>query len=264
MVENDSLRTDHSGLNKFGWRSPDYKNILCRLEAIIDKCFGVPIIQESSSVTNEQVRQERNFIIDFEPIMEVVDNLVGREKEFCEIESHLQRKEGNGYTIVTIEGLGGIGKTQLASAYFNKTTQFYSARFRLDGSSRPSFESDFLKIATAAGLNDVSAALSETPMQRIWEWLNQKGNHRWLILLDNVDDPGDSAEQFDVWNFLNKVRQGSIIVTTRLRSLIPKSKIVLVERLSVRNHALSVLRDNAKQDILEGELTQNLFLTVLI
>ena len=243
---NESLRADHSGLNKFSRRSPEYSRILSRLEDIIDKSFGALISQGGHN---------NSFAVDYEPIMEVVDELVGREAELSVIESYLQRRESIGPMVVTLHGLGGIGKTQLASTYFNKTPKSYSARFRLDGSSRLNFESGFLKIAKAVGLNDASSALSETLIQKKREWLNLKGNDEWLILLDNVDDPGESAEQFDVSKFLKSIRQGSVIITTRLRCLTPSSKLVRVGRLESTN-ALRILKNHAQNDIPQGELTR--------
>ncbi len=254
-IVNDSLRADHSRLNKFNRRSPEYRNILRRLEDIIDRSLEVPITHECCTIPLKQARPDLNFNVDYEPIMEVVDELIGRENDLRLIESHLERKESKGPVIVTLHGLGGIGKTQLASAYFNKSAQSYSARFRLDGSNRPNFESDFLHIAKIAGLNGASAALSETPTERVWDWLNLKGNNEWLILLDNVDDPGDSAEQFDISNFLKNLRQGSVIITTRLQHLSWKSKRVPVGRLESVD-ALSVLKRHARRDVLEGELTK--------
>ena len=253
-TENYSLRVDHSGLNKFNSRCPEYRSILHQLERIIESPLRVEFTQQSHN---------SSFIIDYEPVMELVDDLVGRKTELSLIESYLQRNEGKGPKIVTLHGLGGIGKTQLASAYLNNPPQSYSARFRLDGSNRPNFEIDFLKIAKAAGLNDASTALSQTPIQKIWDWLNLKGNNEWLILLDNVDDPGDSAELFDVSKFLNNVRQGSIIITTRLRCLAHNSKLVPVGRLESTD-AHRVLQTHAQKDIPMGESIKVLFSLVLI
>lgn len=102
-------------------------------------------------------------------------------------------------------------------------------------------------------MKEALAAESEKLVQKITDWLNEKGNDEWLILLDNVDDPGDSAEQFDVLSFLKTVRQGSIIITTRLRGLTPNSKLVAVKPLE-KIDALRVLRDHAHNEIAEGEV----------
>ena len=200
-----------------------------------------------------QQGQKNSFAVDYEPVVELVDNFVGRKSEVGLIESYLRRKQSKRLTVVTLYGTGGIGKTQLASAYLNQPPHYHSARFHLDGSTRPNFDGDLLKIAKAIGLKDALAAQSETLIQMITDWLNLKGNDEWLILLDNVDDPGDGAEQFDVSNFLRRVRQGSIIITTRLRGLIPNSKLVVVERLE-KMDALRVLRDHAHDEIAEGDV----------
>ena len=241
---NDSLRVDHSGLNKFASRCSEYRNVLRHLERIIESPLRVSMRQEG---------QKNSFAVDYEPIVELVDNLVGRTTELSLIGLYLGRKYRTRLTIVTLHGIGGIGKTQLASAYLNQPPHCYSARFRLDGSTRPNFEGDLLKMAKAIGLKDALAAQSETLIQMTTDWLNLKGNDEWLILLDNVDDPGDSADQFDVSNFVKRVRQGSIIITTRLRRLIPNSKLVKVERLE-KMDALRVLRDHAHDEIAEGDV----------
>ena len=241
---NDSLRVDHSGLNKFVSRCSEYRNILHHLERIIESPLRVSVRQQG---------QKSSFAIDFEPIVELVDNFVGRKSELSLIGSYLRRKQRKRLTVITLYGIGGIGKTQLASAYFNQPPQYYSARFRLDGSTRPNFESDLLKIIKTIGLKEALAAQSETPVQIITDWLNLNGNDEWLILLDNVDDPGDSAEQFDVLSFLKRVRQGSMIITTRLRGLTSNSKLVPVGPLE-KIDALRVLSDHAHIEIAEGEV----------
>ena len=241
---NDSLRVDHSGLNKFASRCSEYRNILHHLERIIESPFRVSARQQG---------QRNSFAVDYEPIVELVDNFVGRKSELSFIGSYLRRKQRKRLTVVTLHGIGGIGKTQLASAYFNQPPHYYSARFRLDGSTRPNFESDLLRIVKTIGLKEALAAQSETLVQMITDWLNLNGNDEWLILLDNVDDPGDSAEQFDVLSFLKKVRQGSIIITARLHGLTPNSKLVPVGPLE-KIDALRVLRDHAHNEIAEGEV----------
>ena len=200
-----------------------------------------------------QQGQKNSFAVDYEPIVELVDNFVGRKTELSLIGSYLRSKQRKRLKVVTLYGIGGIGKTQLASAYFNQPPHYYSARFRIDGSTRPNFESDLFKIAQAIGLKEALAAESEKLVQKITDWLNVKDNDEWLILLDNVDDPGDSAEQFDVLSFLKAVRQGSIIITTRLRGLTPNSKLVAVEPLE-KIDALRVLRDHAHNEIAEGKV----------
>ena len=54
-------------------------------------------------------------------------NFVGREEELAEIHSKLQ--EGQGVIVCAVEGMGGVGKTELALQYANRYQQEYVARY---------------------------------------------------------------------------------------------------------------------------------------
>lgn len=244
-VTNDSLRVDHSGLNKFVSRNSDYNNFLRRLTYIIDR---------PSRMSAPQVDHGQNFELAFDPVREVVNEFVGREGELQQIESHFQCEQGQGPRIVVLYGLGGIGKTQLASAYFNNVQLSYSARFRVSGKDRSSFIDDFVMIAEAAGLNPSLAKSSETIIKDVWKWLNLRRNDDWLIMLDNVDDPGNSPGAFDIDLFLKEAKQGSIIVTTRLPNLISNGRYMTIEvRAFDELNSLCILENNARRPLSRGK-----------
>ena len=56
-------------------------------------------------------------------------NFVGREDELADIHAKLQ--EGQGVIVCAVEGMGGVGKTELALQYATRYQQEYVARYWL-------------------------------------------------------------------------------------------------------------------------------------
>jgi MoxR-like ATPase len=56
-------------------------------------------------------------------------NFVGREEELEDIHAKLQ--EGQGVIVCAVEGMGGVGKTELALQYATRYQQEYVARYWL-------------------------------------------------------------------------------------------------------------------------------------
>lgn len=214
---------------------------------------GHPLLEATAySAVNED--RSRPGEQSFEPIIEVVEDLVGRENELRVMKSYLLSEKRSGCRIVILQGTGGIGKTQLASAYFNDDSLPYTSRFRVSGRNKFSFIIDFLKIAEVAGLDQNRGMSNERLVDCVWNWLNSRTNNNWLLFLDNVDNPGAGAAMFDIEGFLKRVKHGSIIITTRLNNLMTSGRCLQVELRALENvDSLRILEKNARRYVSHGK-----------
>lgn len=131
--------------------------------------------------------------------------------------------------IFVLSGIGGIGKTQLCLHFALKHKDEYSACVWIDGSSIDTVKQSFRQFA--AKLSETFEAFAgaeeqqsdDVIVQRVLAWLSINNNRHWLLVVDNVDLdydlPYPDSQAYDVEDFIPRVDHGSIIVTTRLRSL---------------------------------------------
>ncbi len=139
-------------------------------------------------------------------------NFVGREEELADIHTKLQ--EGQGVIVCAVEGMGGVGKTELALQYANRYQQEYVARYWLSlremglAQALVTMASPYLDLPESMQ----SASLEE---QAAWCWQNWLPEaDKLLVILDDVpraESIPDLAMPIDP-----RVR---VLVTTREREL---------------------------------------------
>ena len=151
---------------------------------------------------------------------------IGRKFELQEIRSSL-RSDGS-HRCVMLQGLGGIGKTQLAIAYALQYADCYSAIVWLDATNEDTMKSSFVRFAkqilnahpstTKLGELDLDEDVDEV-IEVVKAWFNIRTNSRWLMICDNHDNPKSANESdldtYDIHRYLPGVLQGSVIITTR-------------------------------------------------
>ncbi|MFJ3861498.1 tetratricopeptide repeat protein [Streptomyces sp. NPDC090085] len=113
----------------------------------------------------------------------------GRDDELTALRRMLKRPDGR---LAVLCGVGGVGKTTIASALADiaraEGVRVFWVRWRGQGE----LAEQMARIAVACGLTE--ERLEEARAGRaglpdvVWEQLERAG--RWLVVLDNVDDPG--------------------------------------------------------------------------
>ena len=164
-----------------------------------------------------EIKQEINVPRQNQPIPSNVrqgsPNFVGREDELVKIHSNLQ--EGQGVIVCAVEGMGGVGKTELALQYATRYQQEYVARYWL--SLREMGLAQAVVTMASPYLVDLPEAMQSASLdeQAAWYWQNwlpETGN--LLVILDDVpkaESIPDVAMPIDP-----RVR---VLVTTREREL---------------------------------------------
>lgn len=176
-------------------------------------------------------------------------------------------------TVVILQGLGGIGKSQIAREYATKHQDDYSAVFWINAKSESSLNASMVDVASRVGLEfefegnsdfDRPKGLS-TAAAAVLAWLDTAGNTKWLMIFDNVDNQTDDIDDdietlpstapnktFDVSLYFPSSAQGTLLLTSRLSYLarqcggiaIPVDQMTTEEGICV----LSKLSSQAQQN----------------
>ena len=188
----------------------------------------------SKQPLTQHLLESNSFHVQFQlTALPVAGHFVPRDLEMEAIERHLLPTQAQaGRKIHILYGMGGIGKTQLAIAHARKHQHTYSAILQVNGNSRDTVLQSLSAFGRHAGVEGVSESAAyaakqapniEADVAAILRWLALEGNHRWLIIVDNVDRDVRSGEKdtqaFEVKSFLPLADHGSVLITTCLPSL---------------------------------------------
>ncbi|HEX6756774.1 MAG TPA: DUF4062 domain-containing protein, partial [Mycobacteriales bacterium] len=116
-------------------------------------------------------------------------SLIGRDRDIDEVAGLAGRPD---VRLVTLTGMGGIGKTRLAVAVGERLVDRFGARTAfvpLAAVAEP--ELVLAGVARAAG---VELAGSDSPLEALVEYF---GDERWLLILDNLEQVVDAAGDLD-------------------------------------------------------------------
>lgn len=139
--------------------------------------------------------------------------------------------------------MGGIGKSQLARSYAYLHQHKYTAIFWLNAKTEQSLSLGVAQMAELIPLPDFlgsnrqirkdDAGIAAASIA-VTDWLSQRANTDWLLVLDNVDNQtaGDSDDidddqdvydtanrNFDAAKYIPQVSHGSVLITSRLSFL---------------------------------------------
>jgi hypothetical protein len=178
--------------------------------------------------------------------------------------------------LIALHGLGGIGKTQIALEYAHRYEKLYSAILWVDAKDRTVLESsgvrilqqlvyhyatrspsnpDYMRIANELGIPggvDLTGVIKQETVNShsVWrgvkQWLQKKGNVRWLLLVDNYDN----LPAMNISDYLPTSNWGRIIVTSRclgFQSLGRSLPVTEMEKDVGREMLAKAIRDDGEE-----------------
>ncbi|KIX06336.1 uncharacterized protein Z518_04312 [Rhinocladiella mackenziei CBS 650.93] len=193
-------------------------NAFLRLQDEIDKRLGGRVDVDKSSHAQGT-----------SPIWHVpfarLSGFVGRTKELERLKRQIS--DPSSWGIVSILGLGGVGKSRLALelAYQIRSKHPEYSIFWIEAVEQLTVEKSMLEIGKRLGIpgiEDEKADIKSLFKQR----LSRSPLEKWLLILDNADDEllwgkptGPMSSAVTLVEYLPKTTHGSIIVTTRTRQV---------------------------------------------
>ena len=159
----------------------------------------------------------------------------GREQVLHDLHTYLTTR-----TAVTlmqtqaINGLGGVGKTQVALEYAYRFRKHYQHILWAQAETRETFTSSYLAFAEQLRLREREEQEHQKVVAAVKRWFREhKG---WLLILDNIEDLGLLRE------FLPVPRQGAVLLTTRQAETTPLAHVLVLDVLSEEEGTLFLLR----------------------
>jgi tetratricopeptide (TPR) repeat protein len=129
---------------------------------------------------------------------------VGRDLLLAELQERLQAPDMAARRVV-LTGLGGIGKTSVAVEHVYRRHADYDLVWCVNGEQPASLLADLATLAGQLGL--AADAPQEAQVVALRGWLER--HQRWLLVLDNVDDPQAVVE------LLPRSPTGQVVITSR-------------------------------------------------
>lgn len=141
------------------------------------------------------------------PVPSRLPDFVGREAWLAALRHTLTEDDRAG--VVAIQGLFGIGKTQLALEYAHRYSDEYDLVWWVPCDDTESAHGSMADLAARLGLADVSQAPEDSDYTELFDVLRRGQRYtRWLVIFDNANEPEE------VKNLLPPPT-GHVLVTTR-------------------------------------------------
>jgi tetratricopeptide (TPR) repeat protein len=132
----------------------------------------------------------------------------GREPELNSIQNFFQQKEPSEVCIVTLSGMGGVGKSQIAIEYAYKFQEQYQGIYWLQADNSFLFLLSVEELASKLIKDACDHEDPATIARMLKNYLERES--RWLLIIDNADD-------LSILNgYLPEKGDGCILITTRL------------------------------------------------
>ena len=194
-------------------------------ESLIDDSDGGPI----QSLPNDEVHSELRVptLPLYSISVSTIPKLYGRDDVLKIIDDHFKSPDDGFIRSIALRGLGGIGKTAVASEYAHrcKNSNAYDAIFWIRADSRRRLNEEFRQMAIGLGLipEGKRSFLEANFFVHILDWLfdpvkestdqEEKSRASWLIVFDGFEDPNILS---DILKELRRTKgHGCVLITTR-------------------------------------------------
>jgi hypothetical protein len=195
------------------------------------------------------------------------DAFIGRTNELQQLQDWLSPKSHpNRQRIVSIVGMGGIGKTQLSLAHVRDCADDYSSVFWVNAKDETSLRQNMADLSAvifheSAAPAAQSADDEKLKIDMVRRWLSEPGNDQWLFIFDNYDNPNlpgiQSPTGYNIRSFFPTRSQGSIVITTRSTKLTFSTQLKL-QNLENVNTSVAILSQRSGRDLSHGETQSKL------
>ena len=141
------------------------------------------------------------------PVPSRLPDFVGREGWLATLRQILARDDRIG--LVAIQGLPGVGKTQLAVEYASRYRHEYDLVWWVPCGDIDAARSSMADLAVRAGATDGAGETADRDYTELFDVLRRHQRfRRWLLIFDGADEPEDVSE-------LIPPLPGDVLITTR-------------------------------------------------
>ncbi len=206
----------------------------------------VPVDQKQYTCTSSSMHPDNGFKVPLDlSAIPLIENFIGRQDELGRLWQYLRPTNSPSRRVAIVHGLGGMGKTQLATRFARDHKHDFTAIFWLNGKDRGTLMQSLSSILPRlpGQLPNLSETIKDVDVkQRVRDvllWLATEGNSRWLIIFDNIDqytsanrsDSDGDGHGYDIAEFFPTADHGSILITSRLGKLVELGGSFPIHRL---------------------------------
>jgi hypothetical protein len=139
-------------------------------------------------------------------------NFTGRVPELDKLQANLDDQRGSRPAVQILSGMGGIGKTEIATEYLHRNWDRYDIIWWIRAEHHDRVRDALVRLGEELELRQVLAGGGrERAIEAVLETLGSGAQPRWLLVYDNA------AQPLELQRYLPKgLHGGHIIITTRL------------------------------------------------
>ncbi len=202
-----------------------------RDEALVNVSQGIrQVVEELIHQTTTQIHST----FQHDPPYHLNAFFIDRDTILATISSSFTAAQPRETKVLALYGTGGIGKTQIAQTYSDRSSQVYQHIFWLKASSRTALSKDISTYADRLSLPDAAREDEQLLFATFKQWLHDHTG--WLLVLDQV-------ENMALPKLIVPSRSsGHVLLTTRTQATGKHASPILVSSMDTDAGALILLR----------------------